>query len=133
MATYSPAAGKRGELTGGALTDEALDSSKSVLQQTMYGSKQRGLQQYFTPPEAAEFIKAVIDPLGRSPVLDPTAGSGALLTPGAKPCGLGSSWTAIGCAQASMSRSPATCSARSRCCSSSGSSSRESSPIHRSV
>ena len=81
MATTSPAAGKRGELTGGALTDEALDSSKSVLQQTMYGSKQRGLQQYFTPPEAAEFIKAVIDPLGRSPVLDPTAGSGALLDP----------------------------------------------------
>ena len=81
MGNATDAAGKRGALTGGALTEEALDSSSSVLQSGRPGTGQRGLQQYFTPPEAAEFIKEVIDPLGRSPVLDPAAGSGALLDP----------------------------------------------------
>ena len=81
MGDATDAAGKRGALTGGALTEEALDSSSSVLQSGRPGTGQRGLQQYFTPSEAAEFIKEVIDPLGRSPVLDPTAGSGALLDP----------------------------------------------------
>jgi len=75
------AAGKRGELTGGALTDEALASSRSVLAKTMYGNKQRGLQQYFTPPEVASFIQRIIDPGAVYPVLDITAGSGALLAP----------------------------------------------------
>ena len=72
--------GKRGELFGGALTDEALDSSRSVLGTTRFGDV-RGLQQFYTPPEAAAFIKQAIDPLGRLPVLDPTAGNGALLAP----------------------------------------------------
>ena len=72
--------GKRGELFGGALTDEALDSSRGVLGTTRNGDI-RGLQQFYTPPEAAEFIKQAIDPLGRVPVLDPTAGNGALLAP----------------------------------------------------
>jgi len=72
--------GKRGELFGGALTDEALDSSKSVLG-TNRGGGLHGLQQFYTPPEAARFIKEAIDSLGRSPVLDPTAGNGALLAP----------------------------------------------------
>jgi hypothetical protein len=72
--------GKRGELFGGALTDEALDSSRSVLG-AHRGFGLRGLQQFYTPPEAAGFIKNAIDPLGRSPVLDPTAGNGALLAP----------------------------------------------------
>jgi|HubBroStandDraft_6_1064221.scaffolds.fasta_scaffold1505754_1 hypothetical protein len=72
--------GKRGGLFGGALTDEALDSSRSVLGTTRFGDV-RGLQQFYAPCEAAEFIKQAIDPLGRLPVLDPTAGNGALLAP----------------------------------------------------
>lgn len=81
MGNANPAAGKRGALTGGALTEEALDSSTSVLQSARPGTGQRGLQQYFTPHQAAEFIKAVIDPQGMSSVVDPTAGAGALLDP----------------------------------------------------
>ncbi len=81
MVNATDAAGKRGELTGGALTDEALASSQSVLGRTMYGNKQRGLQQYFTPPEAATLIQRVIDPDATYPVLDITAGAGALLAP----------------------------------------------------
>ncbi|MHB8492512.1 MAG: SNF2-related protein [Solirubrobacteraceae bacterium] len=81
VAVASPAeGGKRGELFGGALTDEVLDSSRSVLA-AHRGVRQRGLQQFFTPPEAAAFIKQVIDPHGRFAVLDPTAGNGALLSP----------------------------------------------------
>ena len=72
--------GKRGELFGGALTDEALDSSRSVLRRGRTGGTV-GLQQFYTPPQAASFIKDVIDPLGRLAVLDPTAGDGALLSP----------------------------------------------------
>ncbi|MGA7704786.1 MAG: hypothetical protein WB998_07810 [Solirubrobacteraceae bacterium] len=70
--------GKGGKLFGGALTDEALDSSRSVLGATHFGNT-RGLQQFYSPPEVAAFIKQAIDPLGRLPVLDPTAGNGALL------------------------------------------------------
>jgi len=81
VAVAAPAeGGKRGELFGGALTDEALDSSRSVLATTRFGDV-RGLQQFYTPPEVAAFIKQAIDPLGRLPVLDPTAGNGALLAP----------------------------------------------------
>ncbi len=81
VAVASPVeGGKGGKLFGGALTDEALDSSRSVLGTTQFGQT-RGLQQFYTPPEAAEFIKLAIDPLGRVPVLDPTAGNGALLAP----------------------------------------------------
>jgi hypothetical protein len=43
--------GKRGALFGGALTDEALDSSRSVLGTTRFGDV-RGLQQFYTPREA---------------------------------------------------------------------------------
>ena len=81
MGNATDAAGKRGALTGGALTEEALESSRGVLQSARPGTGQRGLQQFFTPSQAADFIKAVIDPAGRSPVLDPTAGSGTLLDP----------------------------------------------------
>ena len=73
--------GKRGALTGGALSEEALDSSSSVLSPGRPGAGLRGLQQFFTPSVVAEFVKQVIDPYGRSPVLDPTAGNGALLAP----------------------------------------------------
>ena len=75
-----PAGEKRGKLTGGALSQEALDSSKSVLG-NQRGLQQRGLQQFYTPPEAAKLIKRVLDPHGRFAVLDPTAGDGALISP----------------------------------------------------
>lgn len=81
MATTTRAAGKRGALTGGALTEEALASSAGVLRATRPGASQRGLQQYFVPAGAAAFIKSVIDPRGENIVLDLTAGSGALLQP----------------------------------------------------
>jgi hypothetical protein len=81
LGNATDAAGKRGALTGGALTEEALDSSKSVLQSARPGTGQRGLQQFFSPHQAAEFIKTVIDPVGTAVVVDPTAGSGALLDP----------------------------------------------------
>ncbi|MGI4791990.1 MAG: SNF2-related protein [Janthinobacterium lividum] len=71
---------KRGELTGGALTLEALASSKSVLAATRGGGT-KGLQQFFTPPALAEFIKSVLDPFGGWHVLDLTAGDGSLLAP----------------------------------------------------
>jgi SNF2-related domain/Helicase conserved C-terminal domain len=70
--------GKGGKLFGGALTDEVLDSSRNVLGRTQFGGT-RGLQQFYTPLVAAEFIKLALDPLGRLPVLDLTAGNGALL------------------------------------------------------
>lgn len=70
--------GKRGELTRGALTDEAFASSPSVLRLARTGEV-NGLQQYYTPPEAAELIADVNG--RRRSTLDLTAGNGALLTP----------------------------------------------------
>lgn len=73
----SPAGEKRGSLTGGALSDEVLDSSPTLLRTAWRGEGVTGLQQYFTPPEAVELIAAVN---GRSAsTLDLTAGNGALL------------------------------------------------------
>jgi ribosomal protein S27AE len=71
-------AAKRGALSGAALSDEVLDSSRSVLR-PIRGAKTAvtGLQQFFSPPEAAELIAAVN---GRSLcTLDLTAGDGSLL------------------------------------------------------
>jgi predicted RNA methylase len=68
---------KRGRLEGGALTDEVMDSSRSVLSANWSGGI-RGLQQWYSPRAAAELIAAVG---GRSlSTLDPTAGDGALLS-----------------------------------------------------
>jgi hypothetical protein len=76
----SPGA-KRGVLGGGALSEEALASSRSVLSGGR-GGHGVGLQQYFTAAPVAEFIRDVINPVGVDlPVLDPTAGDGALLAP----------------------------------------------------
>ncbi len=44
---------KHGSLFGSALTDEVLDSSRSVLKKHRGGSSTVGLQQWFTPPPAA--------------------------------------------------------------------------------
>ena len=73
----SPA--KRGNLHGGALTEEVLASSRTILSPAR-GNKNAfvGLQQYFSPPQAAELIAAVFG--DQKAVLDPTAGSGALLS-----------------------------------------------------
>lgn len=75
---------KHGSLFGGALTEEAIDSSRRVLSHAR-GNKNAivGLQQWFSPPEAAELIKGVFTDRFGSPsaVLDPTAGADALLAP----------------------------------------------------
>ena len=68
--------GKHGRLEGGALTHEVLDSSASVLGRSRGGAV-RGLQQWYSPTEAAELIATVNGP--QMPTLDPTAGDGALL------------------------------------------------------
>jgi len=77
------ASGKRSLLEGGALSEEALDSSTSVYEAR--GPRARaGLQQFFSPPEAATLAYQVIAGQGCAGhfapyVLDPTAGNGALL------------------------------------------------------
>ncbi len=79
--TPSPAAptqGKRSALTGAALSDEVFDSSPSLLRPSR-GDRNTvaGLQQFFSPPEAAELIAAVN---GREQsTVDLTAGDGSLL------------------------------------------------------
>lgn len=70
---------KRGSLTGAALTNEVFDSSPTLLQGARGGKAITGLQQYFTPPEAAELTALVNG--RRVPTLDLTAGDGGLLAP----------------------------------------------------
>ncbi|WP_160309661.1 SNF2-related protein [Rubrobacter aplysinae] len=76
--TASRSDAKRGKLRGGAATDEALSSSRRVLTNAR-GNKAAfiGLQQYFAPIQASRLIAEVLGE--RTPVLDPTAGSGSLL------------------------------------------------------
>lgn len=96
MTTTTPAPdkvpAKHGRLAGGALTAEVLDSSPRVLARSRGGQGSLvGLQQWFTPPEAAELIARVMsmrDPeddkgwgASTSSVLDITAGAGDLLGP----------------------------------------------------
>ena len=70
---------KHGSLFGGALTDEVLDSSRKVLTRNRGRGALVGTQQFFTPLSASQLIA---DVFGRPrAVLDPTAGSGALLAP----------------------------------------------------
>ena len=77
-APSDPPSAKRGSLFGGAATEEALASSRKVLSQARGGGDAfTGLQQYFTPSVAADFIADVIGQ--PAAVLDPTAGSGSLL------------------------------------------------------
>jgi len=66
--------GKGGRLFGDALTEEALDSSDSIL--SKHRSSFKGLQQFFSPPEASQLIHEVF---GDIPVLDLTAGAGNLI------------------------------------------------------
>ncbi len=69
---------KKSALTGGALTDEALDSSPSLLRPLRGGKGVAGLQQFFAPSELARLIA---DVNGCSlPTVDLTAGNGSLLS-----------------------------------------------------
>ena len=64
-------------LVGGAITDEVMESSSSILAPGMYGAGQKGLQQFYSPPEASSLaLKVIGDHIA---VLDPTAGDGSLL------------------------------------------------------
>jgi SNF2 family DNA or RNA helicase len=74
----APARGKRSALTGAALSNEVFDSSPSLLRPSR-GDRDTvaGLQQFFSPPEAADLIAAVN---GREhSTVDLTAGDGSLL------------------------------------------------------
>jgi hypothetical protein len=79
----TPGRAKGSRLLGGAVTEEALDSSASVIERR--GARARaGLQQFFSPPEAAALACRVMTggegPSDYAPfVLDPTAGDGALM------------------------------------------------------
>lgn len=64
-------------LEGGAASDEAIASSKSLLDTNAYGVGQKGLQQFYSPRKASELAKHVFG--SRIAVLDPTAGDGSLL------------------------------------------------------
>lgn len=66
---------KRQRLSGGAISEEAIASSPTVLGTTAHGQA-AGLQQYFSPPEVSEFCRQV---LGEDHVLDVSAGDGSLL------------------------------------------------------
>ncbi|MCA9417347.1 MAG: hypothetical protein KC917_13790 [Candidatus Omnitrophica bacterium] len=69
---------KGSKLTGGAVTEEVLASSKTILTPSKY-TEEKGLQQFFTPEPVAEWISTVT---GKGhPTLDPTAGAGNLLKP----------------------------------------------------
>lgn len=69
--------GMGSRLTVENVNAEALASSDSILAKTPYG--QKGLQQFFTPPDVAQFIAQVVGT--RAAVFDPTAGGGNLLAP----------------------------------------------------
>lgn len=88
MTNISPPPGgaKRGRIEGAAVSKEVLESSASILQTGRSGTL-RGLQQFYSPPEAAALIAKV---QGSSMVtLDLTAGDGALLAGVARHCRFG--------------------------------------------
>jgi len=66
---------KGGKLNAETTTDEMLDSSRTVLQ-NYRGRGTRGLQQFFSPPQAADLVFNVFENVT---TLDLTAGDGALL------------------------------------------------------
>ncbi|MGN6258313.1 MAG: SNF2-related protein [Solirubrobacterales bacterium] len=73
----APSQAKRGALSGAALSDEVFDSSPSLLRPGRGKGSVAGLQQFFSPREAAELVAAV-NGRGHS-TLDLTAGDGSLL------------------------------------------------------
>lgn len=64
-------------LSGGAISDEAVQSSPTVLGATAHGQA-AGLQQFFSPPELSQLCWRALGEPGE-PVLDVTAGDGSLL------------------------------------------------------
>ena len=71
-----PYDGKHGRIEGGLVNDEVLNSSDAILKKAWRGNF-KGVQQWFTPAHISSFVA---DILGRHiPVLDTTAGSGAML------------------------------------------------------
>ena len=74
MNLFNEDGGKGGRLVG-TVTDDMLDSSRSVLQ-SYRGRGTRGLQQFFSPPECAELVHKVFRDIA---VVDLTAGNGALI------------------------------------------------------
>lgn len=73
----TPSTGAGGNLHD-AISDEALNSSPSVLKATRHGHL-TGLQQFFTSPTVAAFVKKVLG--NPRSVIDLTAGGGDLLAP----------------------------------------------------
>ncbi|MDB5875963.1 MAG: hypothetical protein JWQ07_5405 [Ramlibacter sp.] len=76
LTTHTPGA-KGSRLTGAALTRETVASSRDVLRASGL-LPAKGLQQFYSPPEAAELIGRVMH-AGHCNVVDLTAGDGALL------------------------------------------------------
>lgn len=68
--------GKRSAITGGAISESVLNSSPTILKRSRSGSLV-GLQQHFTPLEAAALATSVHGSYAIT--LDPTAGNGAFL------------------------------------------------------
>ena len=68
--------GKGSRLDGGALTGDAIESSKKVLSGGRGGTGV-GLQQFFTPREVGQLLEVLFRP--DRATLDPTAGDGSLL------------------------------------------------------
>lgn len=65
-------------LNGGAISEEAISSSPTVLGSTQHGQAP-GLQQFYSPPELSQFCWQALDEPGE-PVLDVAAGDGSLLS-----------------------------------------------------
>ena len=59
------------------IDEESLASSKGVLSKGSFGSGQKGLQQFYSPPALAKIVKQMFG--STINVLDPTAGDGSLL------------------------------------------------------
>jgi hypothetical protein len=76
LTTHTPGA-KGSRLTGAALTRETVASSRDVLRASGL-LPAKGLQQFYSPPEAAELIGRVMH-AGHCNAVDLTAGDGALL------------------------------------------------------
>ena len=76
----SPSRWQARQAVGGALTDEALDSSRSVLGATRFGNS-AGCSSSTRRRRSRRSSSRRSTRLGRLPVLDPTAGNGALLAP----------------------------------------------------
>ena len=67
---------KGGRIEGGLLSEEAMESTKSLTQQQGFKGE-KGAQQFYSPEGLARLVMLVLGK--RIPVFDPTAGDGSLL------------------------------------------------------